>query len=679
MSKSIPKIFRKPILLKKWNKKYLAKIPLAADRDFLENQFTEEEGSMVLNRKDFDEQELKRLKSLSKAIKPAARILLYAFGIFLAVLAAGALSWQLFLKNTILTNILESRLEQVFQAQVDVEGLNLSLLRGELLIADLVIADKDKPMSNLVEFQNLAASLDTEQLLQGNLHINDLGLENLRRGGPRTSPGTLPEMEDLEPVPVVESSHEEGPSEIDKIQATVGQIDVEEILEQEMENLQSPRLIESSADTLEGYVNYWDDQTREWNGKVDRWQEEVRYVQSLNADSFSNIAQAQSTLDRLGSIYNQAQGDIEAIELATAQAQQQWVESQQIYSDLEAAIQEDYQYLLDFVSMPAGERVQWAAQILDQQMEEPVLKYLNYIYKAQSLMERLATIEHSNSESRTAADIESSADSNASPEERALPRFVLVHGYFSVEEQGIQYSVDISNLSSNPNKWIEEPTLELLWDSTVTGPAALSASLSQIQVSFEELHFDLDNSFKDLGMDELKGDFTLSSQLSYGDNIIAGDLEMNITAFQIVESSQQNMLSRTLVSILNDASDIRCYGGLSWSSQEGMDLTLQSQLDTLLDRAMGQLLEEASREGAAQLEAYWSQHSNISLAGIEDLSGELSQSLGDLQDTGNLLESYQRMAEDKKNELITDIQNRAVQQIEDQVTEQVGGLLDSLF
>ena len=112
----------------------------------------------------------------------------------LAGLAGGFLIlWLLvfFFYDPILKFALVRAGEAAAGARVDIRSLRTKFLAGTLEIRGIQIADKNRPMQNLVEFSRAGFAFDVGQALRGKSVVREAALEGLRIGTPRKTSGAL--------------------------------------------------------------------------------------------------------------------------------------------------------------------------------------------------------------------------------------------------------------------------------------------------------------------------------------------------------------------------------------------------------------------------------------------------------------------------------------------------------
>src|SRR6056297_1212156 len=194
--KHLPKLFRKPISPKKFNHRIARRIHVQSELDYLNSKLTQDgQGNYLIDIDKLGKDDLKRLTRLSKAIKRNKGLIVGWKAAFLVVILAGTLGFNYFLKNKFIKTGVESYLQGIFRAQVELESPDLSLLAGTLSFEHLSIADADQPMKNLVEIGRSTLSIDVGRLLSKKLIINEAPSREIQFETSRSTSGELPASE----------------------------------------------------------------------------------------------------------------------------------------------------------------------------------------------------------------------------------------------------------------------------------------------------------------------------------------------------------------------------------------------------------------------------------------------------------------------------------------------------
>jgi len=661
----LPKAFRKAMDKKKWDKKVMGKIFLPEDREFLDSVKKESEDKIYIEIAGMDKKQIKRLKGLSKIIIANRKGMSFPLLIIGLIGISGLLLWQFLLKDRILTHLAEVQLEKVFQAEVEVKDLDASLFRASLSVTDLVIADKNKPMQNLIELKDLEATLDPHQLLRGRVHILEMGFRDLERGTEREVPGTIESAAEEDEILI---DQPEESNVIDRISASLGQIDPVDILDKEMSNLQSPTLIEETQRTYERYQEQWNEEIQSWDGKVEQWEDSTQFIISINPGSFDSLEEARTTLERLNRIGNDARTDIRKAQESIDEVQEEWNQAQNLYRKVEEALRSDYQYLEGLVSMSGGEKLNWVAGILDDQMGSSITKYLSYWEKGRQW---LAKLQNSSSEKDQDPEKDEGRRLPMGPD--TPPLFLLQHAYASGQEGESTYNVEIFNLSNAPERWDNPLNVQVNWDSPETGPVEALIDETHATMNVSSISFNLQEALEPLGISSVSGSASLQADLQRTDEILTGTLLLTIPEFRTVRT-REDSLSRAITGTLDSTKDTVITNRITLS--EGtLSMQIESELDNLLNRAMGNLLKEVGEESARLLREAFAEQTEGPLKELDQRLGALGMEMENLKDLESSLNTLEELSAEKKKE----IEEHLAQQLENQASDLLNNLPGGFF
>lgn len=669
----LPAVFRKPVSKKVWDKKFIGKIYLPEDRKFLEAHLLEDEDQLRISAEDLSGKDLKRLKELGKVIKANRKSVSIVLLVVLAVLSAGIICWQFFLKDAVVSRFVENNLEKVFQAEVDVEGTDLSLFRGLLQFDNIVIADANCPMKNLVELEGVKAEIDITRLLKGHIRIKELGFAGLKRGTDRTVSGALSEFEAGETVDAAADPVEASGNLIDDtaaaISALIGEIDVEELLEQQKGNLKSFTLIEGATSDVTIWSEQWGEVAGDWEGKITEWESTVAYVSGINPGSFSSISSAGATITELQGVYAQAERDYETITQSVSDAQQQIDKAASMIEDVRKAVDEDMKWVESLVSLPEEGQTDWAASIIEEQLGVPVLKYLNYFRRGTAFYERFSSVMAKRKAEKTVPRRPGRSLVFSTEEE---PFFLLEHAFASGTEEVLDYEVDLWNVSDKSAAPEDGPRLSLGWNTGATGTGEAELSLQGGALSLSAIPFELGEGLESFSIENLSGDLALDSKIRIQGETVSGILDFTADGINISETNSDDFLFRLVQRSLNEVVPLSVAGIFSWSEDDGLSLSAETELDKQLGDAVGAILEESAGEGIKLIKDYLDTELTGPLADLEAVTGDLSEYVEIIETYGTDFESYQNLAEDKIAEIKASAAEAAEAEVRNQIENQLG-------
>jgi len=681
LGNKVPSIFRKPVKREIWDKKFISRIYLPEDRAFLESLLEVDEvdeDEYRIMTEGLSAKNMKRLKSLGKVIKANRRGVSIILLIFLAVIVLGSLCWQFFLKDSAVKSFVENRLEQIFLAEVETEGVDLSLFQGSLIIKRLSIADARNPMMNLVELEEVKAEIDIPLLLKGKIRIIDLGAAGLKRGTARETSGALASDAD-KPASTEDGYGElkqekaEGPNLIEEtarsISALIGEIDVEELLEQQRENLESFSVIENSAGRVEAWTAETENLLEEWSRRAEQWESTAVFITSINPESFSSVGSAQSTITELKTAYSRAEEDYGEIVRLVADTENKLADASIMIENIKASVDRDLDWVESLVSLPDEGQADWAASIIEQQLGLPVRRYLDYFEKGTDFYQRFESIIAAG---KGGAAEQRRAGRSLSTGNDKLPAFILEHAFASGEEDALRYQVDIYNLTDMADDSDGGPRFAMNWDSPASGSGAADLALSGGSISLSSIPFDLEESLISLGIENLAGELSLNSNLELQENGITGVMDIMTDGLKVTDTASEEFLYRIIRQSIDAIIPLSVKGNFAWSEVDGLELDMETELDQMLGNAVSIALEEGAGEGVRLLRAYLEEELSIPLEGFNSLSEDFAGHAGELEYYQNEISSYMNMSQDKIAEIETAAAEIVEAEIKKQIEEQLG-------
>lgn len=660
--KKAPGIFRKPVTKIRWEKKFLKKIYLPEDRKFLESLAVEEDGMIRVNTAGISAKNLKRLKEIGKAIKSNRKSVSFILIFILVLLAGGGALFHFYVKDRLAGRLIEKGLEKVFLAKAETAGVKISILGGSLSLDYLAIADAEDPMTNLVEFSSVEADLNTAELLQGRIRIEDLGFSGMKRGTARTVSGALdnPSAEGSgeDSAGTGSSGKDPGAAQagdgstlsnsvsdiVNRLSVLAGSIDPQQILESQKENLQSFGVIEDAQNKIEEYSSHWQERAEDWSGKMDEWQDSAKYVASINPSSFTDAASAQAAITRLQKIYSSAETDFNAVQSDFTAAGKQLDAAVKLSGDVTRAVEADYRYIEALVVPPKEGTVDWAAGILEQVLSMPVRKYLSYLDRGMQWYERIERLTETGEKIRPG----NRKAGRSLPQPGGAPSgFVLVHASASGEEPGTAYGFELNNIVSEPDKKEGEASLEIALETASLGAASALITESGMNLEIPSVSFDLGNTLEALDIADFSGRLSIAADAEWHESLIDGDISIHSGEMLLSPAVQGSIIFKLINSVIESAGGLSADGSFSWSDPGKLSMSLQTSLDKGLSGAVRKLAEEGAGEGLKLLKDYLGSDLEGPLANLEGVLGGLKTDVDSIDSYKSQLEGYRKAAEEK--------------------------------
>lgn len=351
------KLFRKPLSEADFQRKILEAIEQPQDREFLSASFEVKDGVMV-PKPGLDAKAAARIGKLGKTIL-SNRGLLKAGPLIATTLVAGGVAvYGAFFMNSSLERLIELALESVFEARSDVIGLRFDPIGMDFSMSGLTIADRDAPMTNLVETGRIALFLNPEALLLGRVHIEEASVATIALGTPREFSGALPEK----PAKI---SAPEGEKPVGQPFVDLAAFDAKALLERELDKLAAPAAWKAAGSAWDGAKAEWTARAEASRVAVAQMKESSRAVLTIEPAKIATAAEAASAIAKVK----------EALDATKAAAAEATAVSGGIAANVDSvrilekaardALARDLAYLVSLVDLKSGA----AAGVL-----EPVLR-----------------------------------------------------------------------------------------------------------------------------------------------------------------------------------------------------------------------------------------------------------------------------------------------------------------
>ena len=186
-----PRPFRKPLPERKYFRRIRNRIYLEPDRAFLDDIVTRSEDQTYMLERELDDTETKRLAKIVKEARKNRGTLAIAKLIVLAVIAGAVLLFNVLFRDRLVEQGAERLLESIFEAQADITGVAFRPIAGEIAFDRLEVADAARPMTNVFVMDTGRVLVDTWQLVNGRVVIEDLTVAGIAFGTPREASGAL--------------------------------------------------------------------------------------------------------------------------------------------------------------------------------------------------------------------------------------------------------------------------------------------------------------------------------------------------------------------------------------------------------------------------------------------------------------------------------------------------------
>jgi uncharacterized protein (TIGR03545 family) len=703
MAKKIPSLFKKPIPEKKFEKKYARLLEQKDDKALLYSVFELKDSFYTLKedvKNETDKNKLKKLNSLAKDIKANRALPVKIIPLALtAVLAAGlVLLFSVFL-NPILENVIERGLENVFQARVDINGFNASLIRFNISFNSLTIANRDKPMTNLVQMDRTVIKLLPNAVLRGKIYIEEIRADALQFGTERTTSGALPEIAGAKPEAVtaaVKQTESDAPALID-----FQNFDAAALLEREYDNLQSVKAYNDAVAFYTSSVDNWkgktDDVKRQAAGLQGRGQTllnfnitgldiknpaDIKKISDFIKDGKAMADEVKSATSTANDIVNKLQDDVNT--------------ANNIQRAARDSVNEDIKHLRSYFDFSGGGYHQILDPVIEEILSTEAKMYMDYGTRALEVLEKVkSTADSMNAKKKEEPKKTAYKGRDVIYPSRLYPQFYLGVLASDWTVQKTHWVFDLRDVSSNPEITAKPVSLKINFNETeggkryinFSGSADMRSSVNELflaDISGGNIPLDFKNDFEKLGINGFNGNTTITVQASgTRDGSITAGASSIITDARLGDPN--NSIARALAQALTEVNEVNV-SALYTKENEKSDFTIETNIGELVLSALRKAASEYAARGIALLEQQLREKlapvigkANVSQ---DDLNSLLALAKGDRSALTNLQSSLQNKideAEKKAQGKVDEIKTQAQEKAQEKIQDAIGGAIRKLW
>ncbi len=233
-------------------------------------------------------------KAIAKAVKLESKSTsiirwgaVLPMAVFVGLLALGLL----LCRDLLLKKGAVAGLQFAFGAKADVHGL-FSGFAPSVNMNSVAVANRREPMSNLFEFDKLAAGVELAPLFNGHVHISEMTLEGLKFGTARTESGELPTAPPLEPDP---PAPDPGPTFEQRLEELLKKLEPPAL--EDLETVRKAREVEEEARKR---LSRYEETVQQAAGQLDEAKKTLESLQKLEPPA--SVKAVQEKLKELGSL-----------------------------------------------------------------------------------------------------------------------------------------------------------------------------------------------------------------------------------------------------------------------------------------------------------------------------------------------------------------------------------------
>jgi len=679
--KRLPKLFRKPVPAGKLEKKILRRIHVESERKFLMSRLQRDDSGRYVLPEELSADERKHLKQLAKSIRKNRGVLVgWKAGILAFVLIA-AVGFNFFLKNRLVEHAAETALQRLFNAVVEIEGTEFSILKGTIGFTSVAIADEQEPMRNLVELGRTNLSLDTGRILSRRIILNEIASREIRFDTPRTSSGALPaaaKTDEHGPEPGAEDSGSgDTAGELKTIGLEIGRESARQIIADYRDSLQSPQLIDSVQERYAETSERWNTRVESTDAQLDTVQTSTRQLLDTDISSIDTAQEVQDYLAKLRELQTSVQETQKSFEATYEEYQADTAFINESRKGINTAIEEDLSFLKDSVGSFGSD----AAGIVASAAQPVLRERLGSIYTYGERVLRIYRRLHESSSGKESRFTDRGREgTTVNFPYREYPGFLLKHFELSTGSAASsgfsEFIIDdltgdqetwgkptSARFSTNPSFGREDTSLST---DLIIDTRDASASLMESSSELKAYPVEVSEGLESLSVDSLRAESDSLFRLSIQPDLSGeGEAAINLTDVQIDLSETDSMIGDAIARILDDTEMVQIRVSFSFADGTIDRMKISTDIDEQLNDRIGEYAREQADKAAAEIETAFYDYIDEELAANDLLSDEISQQGRELVENIRNAEDLETAIDEQQAEL----KSRAQEEVEKQTGE----------
>lgn len=548
-------------------------------------------------------------------------------------------------------------------AEVNVDAVRTSFIRGSFDLDRLQITDPEKPTHNSLEIGNMHFQYLWDALLRMKFVVEDASINNIMLLSKRNKPGyvlppkpaTPSKMEAIQDQVMSQVKNKYSTNVLSDILAIAGGEDYEAQLQKIRGELKSEARVNAMVADVNAKKQFWDNRIKELSDTSKLKEIETTLTSVRNEKNFVNQAQG---VKKLTDLLNDVQSQYKEIEKSSRQLQSEVNALTNYPKELQTLINEDIASLKNRFSVPQIDFKEMAMHLFAGQFAEYIAKARKY----QAVAEQYIP-EKKKQENEVIPPKRSEGKYYQFPITTGYPLFWLKRAAISSKGTKDSYSGNVSgeltNVTTSPKQIRKPIVLDVRGDFPATNimgvKAVLTADFTQdigkqsalIQVnSFQvpEKLFVNDNKLK-FGFMNANGSMTLSAALQ--EEQVKMNWNSALTKPQFLVETSNKVAKEMLTNVVNNISVITINGDAR-GSFKNLDMNITSNLGTEL--GAGLTREIGAKVTAAQNKINTLVEEKINRPKAE-LMAALNGNKANLKDIGNLQDLYKKNEDKIKAEI----------------------------
>lgn len=542
-----------------FTRKILKHIFIPVDKEFVKNHFvkkTEEKNGktktffVLVPQKTLNRNEVLKLNRIARDIKKQrGRINLIPLVAACVAVIVVMLFAYLF-RNTISRKMVVSASEAAFEAKCDIGYISFDLFNTHFQIKNYAVANKNAPMKNLFEIQDIDIHFNLLELSRGKFVCENIAVDGITWNTDRKTSGALPkkakaakkkkdENSLLNNNPVTKMINDEleqikkGVSVSSGLEAVREQIDPQLILQRELHAFQSPKIKDEIMEFAPVFIDSWKAQVFQTEAEVQDLVTKGQNFATINFQEIDSPEEIKDLIVQITDLTEASKKNIESVKALSTKIQDDAKKIEALGKDIETYIKADIAHVHDVAAKIKDIQAKGASGFVSDLFRVFYLQTLGTYYPR--LMELLAMADQAQKSPKkektpTLADkskaMERLKGHNFLFSDHSAPTLLFRNVQLSTHSPDKNFTLagDVQNITNDADR-LNKPILfsvsstQKQFAETVKGAVDLrtaSKSLVDLAGDFSGLQLDLDSNI--VGLPKLAGAFETSAVIAIGKN-----------------------------------------------------------------------------------------------------------------------------------------------------------------
>ncbi|MCX7821038.1 MAG: TIGR03545 family protein [Brevinematales bacterium] len=658
MSKNIPSLFKKPIKEKDFEKKILKKIYITSDLEFVKSIFSKNSDGYYEIKKELTKEENDRLKKIADTIKKNKGIIDPVKPTLVATIIGAIVIFYVLFKDYLAKRAIEKGLEAVFNAKVEAKGVRLGIIKAGIKLKSLTVASETEPFKNLFELGKTEISFLTPELFKGKFVIKNIECSEIKWNTDRKTDGRLKkpnkENKSEQLTKKEEKKGEKAPS------FDFSKIDTSKIVDEQLTNLKSIAFYSNLNIEVAQSKAKWETNLSQSKKDIDEATKKVNELKGINVNNIKTIQDAEAALKKINETYPFINELKTKTEKLTKDFSMEAANIDKKTKEASSLIDKDLSYLKSFLKLPEGGAKGIASSIATKYLSQKFGKLYYYAMKGINISKQMK--KDDKKEKKTVKREPKRTGYNVPFPTTVYPKFLLESMVTSVHSD-ISYNGWLSNVSSDQDLWGKPATF--FFDRTENDRKIVVNGFVDTRTNEEKslgLSFEVNNypftinkGLEIVKAKSVNGLYRLQNNLEImKDNSVIGKLFLKLINLN-VELESDDIISKAFLEAIKSTPTVDMEVGYTISSSMAMNFDVKSNLDTILSKALGKIIDGYVKEADTELRKKLMEKlepelkKNKELAALYD--GLKGKSLEDLKNVDKLKEEIDKKKKEIDNQI----------------------------